>query len=690
MVGTCAGAGQVSPSKAKYDCRTGVECTVLLGGAAKLRDVGHTVGHDIFRSHAKDYAMSDAGNEQTHSQKLLELETIINQSPAVAFRWNADERWSVQFVSDNIRQFGFRAEEFLSNGLCFADIVHPDDLQQVREEVARFSREGVDEFSHEYRIVDGQGRVRWLDDRTVILRDKDAKPLAYQGLLLDVTDRKNAEHNLLRQKEMLQKILDTIPAMIVYFDPQQRVAYGNLAWEQSTGWKLEDLQERDLLEELYPDAEYRRQVREFIVRAEGVWQNFRTRVRDGRMLETRWANVKLSDGTNIGIGQDITDQVKLEEQARLTQKLETVGRLAGGIAHDFNNILTAIIGFCTLSKMKTDANDPVHHYQDSILKAAEKAAGLTQSLLAFSRKQMIFVRRIDLVECVNQIMEKIAPDLGNKIQLQIRHEIPDLQVVADCHCLEQILVSLSMNSLDAMPDGGRLVIATTLAEIGPDFIEANGFGKVGRYACLTVTDAGVGMAPEVQKNIFVPFFTTKEVGQGTGLGLPSVYGTVKQLGGYITVHSALGSGSTFTIYLPCAKLEALPEVAERPAGKHSEHPVILLADDDTLVRAVSREILEKSGFSVVEAVDGADAVRKFRDMKNAPDLLLFDIVMPRMNGMEAFQKIHEERPEIPVLFLSGYQEKIDLAGDLPEGAVEIIGKPVSPEELVRKIKAILK
>ncbi len=634
--------------------------------------------------------MSDASNEKTHGEKLLELETIINQSPAVAFRWNADERWSVQFVSDNIWQFGFRPEEFLANGLSFADIVHPDDLQRVRDEVARCSREGVDEVAREYRIIDGSGMVRWLDDRTVILRDKDSVPFAYQGLLLDVTDRKIAEHHVVWQKEMLQAILDTIPAMIVYFDSDHRVAYGNLAWERITGWTLEDLQERDLLEEFYPDAEYRLHVREFIMRAEGVWQNFRTRVRDGRVLDTRWANVQLSDGTNIGIGQDITDQTKFEEKVRLTQKLEAVGRLAGGIAHDFNNILTAIIGFCTLSKMKTDANDPVHQYQDSILKAAEKAAGLTQSLLAFSRKQMIFVRRMDLVECVTQIMEKIIPDLGDNIHLQMRHEIPDLQVVADCHCLEQILVSLSMNSRDAMPDGGSLVIATTLAEIGPDFIEANGFGKVGRYACLTVTDTGVGMAPEVQRNVFVPFFTTKDVGQGTGLGLPSVYGTVKQLGGYITVQSDLGAGSTFTIYLPCAKVEAFQEVAERAAGKHSEHPVILLADDDTLVRTVSREVLEKSGFFVVEAVDGADAVRKFREMENAPDLLLFDIVMPRMNGMEAFQKIHAERPEIPVLFLSGYQEKIDSAGDLPDGAVEIVGKPVTPQELVRKIKAILK
>ncbi|MRR55256.1 MAG: response regulator [Deltaproteobacteria bacterium] len=634
--------------------------------------------------------MIDAIDEKTHEEKLLELETIVNQSPAVAFRWNADDKWSVQFVSDNIWQFGYRPEEFLSNGLCFADIIHPDDLPRVRENLARCTAEGVDEFSGEYRIIDGQGKVRWLDDRTVILRDENSFPLAYQGLLLDATDRKKYEQHVIRQKEMLQAILDIIPAMIVYFDTDQKIAYGNLAWETITGWTLEAMQERDLLEEFYPDPEYRHSASEFIARAEGVWQNFHIRVRDGRVIETRWANVKLSDGTNIGIGQDITDQKKLEEKVRLNQKLEAVGRLAGGIAHDFNNILTAIIGFCTLSKMRTEENDPVHQYQDRILSAAEKAAGLTQSLLAFSRKQMISVSRINLVECVNLIAEKLGTVLGDRVQLVIRHEFPVLQVVADCQCIEQIILSLASNSRDAMPDGGKVIIATNLAEMGTDFIRANGFGKVGRYACMTVTDTGVGMDPETQRNIFVPFFTTKNVGQGTGLGLPSAYGTVKQLGGFITAQSVLGSGSVFTIYLPSASEEIDRSLVERPAMVRPAVPLILLADDNELVRTVSRELLEKAGFAVVEAVDGLDAVEKFREMETAPDLLLFDIVMPRMNGMEAFQKIHEKRPELPVLFMSGYQEKIDPVRGLPEGAVEIVGKPVSPKDLVQKIRAILK
>ena len=241
-----------------------------------------------------------------------------------------------------------------------------------------------------------------------------------------------------------------------------------------------------------------------------------------------------------------------------------------------------------------------------------------------------------------------------------------------------------------MPDGGRFIIATTLAEIGNDFIEANGFGKVGHYACMTVTDTGVGMDLETQRNIFVPFFTTKDVGQGTGLGLPSVYGTVKQLGGFITARSTLGSGSVFTFYLPSATEEISRSSVESRPAECLANPVILLADDNELVRTVTREILETSGFTVIEAVDGVDAVGKFREMETAPDLLLFDIVMPRMNGMEAFQKIHEERPEVPVLFVSGYQEKIDSAKGLPDGDVEIIGKPVSPKDLVQKIRDILK
>lgn len=634
--------------------------------------------------------MSDVIHQAAHEEKLLLLEAIINQSPAVAFRWSADEKWSVRFVTENIRQFGFLPEEFLGNGLNFIDIIHPDDVQRFRDEVAEFCRRGLDEFCHEYRIVDGKGMVRWLEDRTVILRRKDSLPYAYQGLLLDVTDRKNAEEGVIRQKEMLQTILDTIPAMIVYFDPNTQVAYGNLAWQRVTGWTREDLLERDLLDELYPDAEYRGLVREFVVRADGVWQDFRMRVRDGRELNTRWANVKLTDGTTIGIGQDITEQLKYEEKVRLHQKLETVGRLAGGIAHDFNNILTAIIGFCTLTKMKSGTDDPVQDYQDKILAAAEKAAGLTQSLLAFSRKQMISFRRMNLVECVNEIAERIAPELGPDIRLEIRHAVPNLVVVADCTCLEQILVNLAANSRDAMPDGGALVFATGHFELGSDFIQANGFGKEGRYACLTVADTGMGMAPEILSNIFVPFYTTKDVGKGTGLGLPSVYGTVKQLGGYITAESVPGEGTAFTIYLPSTKDEVARIPDERAGAEISAIPVILLADDNTLVRAVSREFLEKSGYSVIEAIDGADAVEKFGGMSTPPDLLLFDVVMPRMNGMEAYQLIHEQRPEIPVLFMSGYHDKFNSAMSLPEGAVTIVGKPIMPQALVGKIREILK
>jgi CheY-like chemotaxis protein len=337
--------------------------------------------------------------------------------------------------------------------------------------------------------------------------------------------------------------------------------------------------------------------------------------------------------------------------------------------------------------MKTDENDPVHHYQGQILSAAEKAAGLTQSLLAFSRKQMMSISRINLVECVNLTVEKLAEVLGEKVDLQIRHEVPDLQVVADCHCIEQILLSLASKSRDAMPEGGSFVIATTFAEMGTDFIRQQ--FRQGRSICLSDGHGHRGrMDQDTQRNIFVPFFTTKNVGQGTGLGLPSVYGTVKQLGGFITAQSDLGAGSVFTIYLPSNTKETCRAQVEFPLTKHSVHPVILLADDNDLVRAVSREILEKSGFTVIEAVDGVDAVGKFREMENAPDLLLFDIVMPRMNGMEAFQKIHEERPDIPVLFVSGYQEKIDSAQGLPDGTVEIIAKPVSPKKLVRKVQEI--
>lgn len=388
--------------------------------------------------------------------------------------------------------------------------------------------------------------------------------------------------------------------------------------------------------------------------------------------------------------RDITEQRKLEMHLRQSQKLESIGTLAGGIAHDFNNILTIINGYATLALMKIPEDDPLLLYIHNILEAADRAAGLTRDLLLFSRKQSEERLPVDL----NVLLERNGQFLKRVISEDITYEMEihgaPLMVLANEHQFEQVLVNLATNASDAMPQGGTLKVATARFSMDSSFVAENGFGQPGPYAMITVADTGTGMDSATRQHIFEPFFTTREVGKGTGLGLAVVYGIIKQHDGYITVSSEPGRGARFSIYLPLiveesrdAKLEQLAETVN--GGTET----ILLAEDDELVRRLVQRILTDNGYTVIEAVDGLDAVSKFSESSKAIDLLLFDLIMPKMNGKEAWDKIRKLRPEVRVIFSSGYapetiQQKMLLSGD-----VHMLAKPLSSNELLRKVRSVL-
>lgn len=388
--------------------------------------------------------------------------------------------------------------------------------------------------------------------------------------------------------------------------------------------------------------------------------------------------------------RDITEQRKLEMHLRQSQKLESIGTLAGGIAHDFNNILTIINGYATLALMKITEDDPLLLYIHNILEAADRAAGLTRDLLLFSRKQSEERLPVDL----NVLLERNGQFLKRVISEDITYEMEihgaPLMVLANEHQFEQVLVNLATNASDAMPQGGTLKVATARFSMDSSFVAENGFGQPGPYAMITVADTGTGMDSATRQHIFEPFFTTREVGKGTGLGLAVVYGIIKQHDGYITVSSEPGRGARFSIYLPLiveesrdAKLEQLAETVN--GGTET----ILLAEDDELVRRLVQRILTDKGYTVIEAVDGLDAVSKFSESSKAIDLLLFDLIMPNMNGKEAWDKIRKLRPEVRVIFSSGYapetiQQKMLLSGD-----VHMLAKPLSSNELLRKVRSVL-
>lgn len=380
---------------------------------------------------------------------------------------------------------------------------------------------------------------------------------------------------------------------------------------------------------------------------------------------------------------------KSEEQLRHAQKMEAMGRFAGGITHDFNNILTAIIGYGSLVQMKLKEDDPVMNYVKQILASSEKAANLTKSLLAFSRKQIISPKPVNLNEIIKGMEKLFRRLIGEDIGLRIIPADVDLTVMADIGQIEQVMMNLATNARDAMPDGGHLTMETSVVEIGEEYLRRGLFERKGRYALLTVTDTGIGMDEKTRERIFEPFFTTKEVGKGTGLGLAIVYGIIKQHNGYINVYSEPGRGTTFRMYLPLIEGE-IKEIQQDviPAIKGGTE-TLLLAEDDTDVRSLIKDILESYGYKVIDAADGEDALRLFHKNREDIRMAILDVVMPKKNGREVYEEIKRIVPDIKVLFMSGYTADIISEKGILKAGLDFISKPVSPKDLLKLVREIL-
>jgi PAS domain S-box-containing protein len=377
------------------------------------------------------------------------------------------------------------------------------------------------------------------------------------------------------------------------------------------------------------------------------------------------------------------------EQLRQSQKMDAVGQLAGGVAHDFNNLLTVITGYSDLAIRRIPANDPMRRNLDQIKKAGDRAASLTRQLLAFSRKQMFQEKVIDLNSIVADMDKMLRRLIGEDIDLVSLLEPSLAQINADPGQIEQVLLNLVVNARDAMPRGGKLTIETGYANLDESYVKSHPVAETGRYVMLAVSDTGSGMDATTQKRIFEPFFTTKEVGKGTGLGLATVYGIVKQSGGNIWVYSELGSGTTFKIYLPIAEnlatLEAEITLVDTPQGRGT----ILLVEDEELVRNLARDILTTNGYQVLTAANGAEALGVCSEQVGQIDLMITDVVMPLMGGRELAERISHLRPETKVLYMSGYTDDAIVRHGILEDSVSFIQKPFSFELLARKVREVL-
>jgi len=413
----------------------------------------------------------------------------------------------------------------------------------------------------EFRVVTAGGQTRCIN--FILNRAVDnGRVIGLMGVALDITERKRAEEAQKQSETRYGFMVDTVPIAIISFDPRYNILEWNRAAEQIFGWSREEAVGKNEFELLIPEEnmEEMKQLLGSYTEGSGetkanINQNLR---KDGNIVTCRWQDVVIRDSEGRVSGMlataiDVTEQVRLEEQLNQAQKLESVGRLAGGMAHDFNNLLTTILGYCELISMDQDLNDTVAEGIEDIKKSAQRGAGLIRQLLAFSRKQILQPRLINLNELITDIEKMLRSLIEENIELITKLEPEIKQIKADPVQIEQVIMNLAMNSRDAMPEGGKLTIETGNVYLDHDYCRMQPEVQPGDYVLLAVSDNGHGMAEEIRDHIFDPFFTTKEVGKGTGLGLSTVYGIVKQSGGYIWVYSEADQGTTFKIYLPQIK-----------------------------------------------------------------------------------------------------------------------------------------
>ncbi len=538
-----------------------------------------------------------------------------------------------------------------------------------------------------------------------LLREKK-KVEVLEKMIEDTTrDLYLSNERLQLANQYLQNIMESMTDALVVVSPDGTIHMINKATIKLTGYTEKELLGKPVDVILGEDLRINGTKITDLVKREEVVSNIETTFlsKDGRRVPVLFSGSAMHSGEGsisglVFVAVDITERKRAEKalkkvQAQLlqSQKMEAIGQLAGGIAHDFNNLLTSIIGNSNLLMMKMAADEPLRAYVDQILSSAESAAKLTQSLLAFSRKQIISLKPHRLDEIVKNTEKLLLRLIGEDIELNVVFAERDITVLADNGQIQQILMNLATNARDAMPNGGILTIATDTVEITREYEIIHGYGKPGKYAVLSVTDTGIGMDEETRRRIFEPFFTTKGVGEGTGLGLAIIYGIVKQHKGYINVYSEPGKGTTFKIYLPMitSKVEEHEPIKMPDLKIAGGTETLLLAEDNPKTRNTIKTILEDYGYRVIEAEDGEDAIEKFRQNKETIRLFILDVVMPKKNGKDVYEEIKQEVPDIKAIFTSGYTSDIVHRKGILEEELEFISKPFSPGELLRKVREVL-
>jgi PAS domain S-box-containing protein len=587
---------------------------------------------------------------------------------------------------------GYTSEELRSSSSF--EQIHPEDRGRVKEGAEEACRTGVGR-PMEYRFRHKDGTWRVLESTASVIRNSEGVPDKLVIVNRDVTERKRAAEALKRSETGFRSLVGDAPYGIFKANMIGKLLMVNPALEKMLGYTSEEeLLAVDLASAIYRHPAEHQKINELFIRdhhfkdVEVEWKR-----KDGTFITVRCSGWPIKDesGTDMEVfAEDVTERRVLERQLRMAQKMEAVGRLSGGIAHDFNNLLGVIIGYIQVMKRNLIPGQPSYEYAEEIEKAGQRAVALTRQLLAFSRQQVLEPVVLNLNTLVSE-MEKMLPRLiGEDIQLSLILDPVIGQVKADPGQIEQVVMNLAINARDAMPDGGKLTIQTANAELDAAFQREHPGSIKGQYVMLAVTDTGTGMDPETQAQIFEPFFTTKGRDKGTGLGLATVYGVVKQSNGYVTVDSEKGKGALFKIYLPRIKepVATRSEGIQAPLTVRGSETVLLVEDAEPL-RMLAQLFLKENGYHVLTAADGAEALQVAAQTPGPIHLLLTDVVMPGINGRVLAERLAPLHPAMKVLYMSGYTDSFIAGHGVLEEGIHLLHKPFTEDALMRKIRELL-
>lgn len=637
-------------------------------------------------------ALRDRLDHAERAQRFAEssYRLLFERSLAGVYRATLDGR-IVDLNESCAHMLGYSKPGEANGHILQETILDPGDFERLLNLVRE--RKSVSNLELELRRRDGQ-RLCALMGVSLI---ENAHEPVIEGTLIDITERKQAEEALRRSEERFRTLVEKSSDAISLVDGSGKVLYSSHAVSPIFGYSLEERVGKNIFEFLHPEesAQVLHTFQKLLAQPYGsVSIQLRYRHKDGswRWIEALGTNL-LEDPSVEAVAinyRDVTDRRQLMEQLFLAQKMEAVGRLAGGVAHDFNNLLTAILGYSDMALEKLPRGSALSRYTSEIKKAGERAASLTRQLLAFSRLQVMAPRVLDLNVVIEEMSRMLRRVIGEDIVLTTLPGAGLKRVKVDPSQIEQVILNLAVNARDAMPEGGELRIGTSSVQFAEDFIAEGVRVQSGSYVAVEVTDSGCGMDSETRARVFEPFFTTKEKGKGTGLGLSTVYGIVKQSGGYIWVSSEPQRGTTFKIYLPGvdeAPTPARPPKAPVQLLQGSE--TILLVEDEGNVRELLCQMLRSKGYEVLEAAQGEEALRLGKSCTKPIHLIITDMVMPQMNGRELARRLRALHPESKVLCMTGYAGNKIGSTDVLEKDAAFIHKPFSAEALSQKIRSIL-